>query len=29
MAEVEDYGVAPSSSVSHCCVKETYSKEFQ
>lgn len=29
MAEVEDYGVAPASSVSHCCVKETYSKSYQ
>ena len=29
MTEVEDYGIAPASSVSHCCVKETYSKQYQ
>lgn len=29
MAEIGDSGVAPASSVSHCCVKETYSNNFQ
>ncbi len=29
MQEPEDAGVAPASSVSHCCVKETYSKSYQ
>lgn len=29
MAEIGHSGIAPASSVSHCCVKETYSKQYQ
>lgn len=29
MAEIGRSGIAPASSVSHCCVKETYSKQYQ
>lgn len=29
MQEIEDNGVSPASSVSHCCVKETYSNQYQ
>lgn len=29
MAEIGRSGIAPASSVSHCCLKETYSKQYQ
>lgn len=29
MAEIERSGIAPASSVSHCCIKKTYSKNYQ
>lgn len=29
MAEIGRSGIAPASSVSHCCVKETYSNQYQ
>lgn len=29
MAEIGHSGIAPASSVSHCCIKETYSKNYQ
>lgn len=29
MAEIERAGVSPASSVSHCCVKNTYSNQWQ